>query len=221
MKNQNLQLNLIYLDNHLLVANKPAGLLVQGDMTGDPTLLDVAKRFLKKKYNKPGNVYLGLVHRLDRPVSGVVVFARTSKAASRLSEQFRNKKIKKAYKALVRGKIAASGTLVNRIEKQGRVSRIVTGERGKIAELSFERLRYENGLSEVGIDLKTGRHHQIRVQFAAVGFPIIGDLKYGSDDRFSERGIALHADSVTISHPISKKEMQFTADLPPVWYLSL
>lgn len=214
------QLDLLYLDNHLLVVNKPAGLLIQGDKTGDPTLLQAAKRYLKEKYDKPGNVYLGLVHRLDRPVSGVVVFARTSKAASRLSEQFRQKKTRKSYSALVKGKLPEKGTLIHQIEKRGRTSRSVTGERGKTAELSFRRVRFRQGISEVEIDLITGRYHQIRVQLASLGFPVIGDRKYGSRDRFPNRTIALHASCLTLFHPVTNQQMRFHAE-PPVDWLSI
>ena len=210
-------LKILYTDNHLLVVRKPAGLLVQGDRTGDTSLLDCARQYIKDQFNKPGNVYLGLVHRLDRPTSGVVVFALTSKAAKRLSEQFREGNVRKIYWALVQGKTPTEGTLVDRIRRHGPKSHISKGTDGQYAELSFRRLRYRKGMSWIEIELATGRHHQIRVQFAHRGHPVIGDFRYGSKIKFGQRALALHARSLTISHPTRKEEMTFVAGLEPFW----
>lgn len=208
---------IIYCDNHLLVINKAPGLLVQGDRSGDTSLLDLARDYIKKRYHKPGNVYLGLVHRLDRPVSGVLVLARTSKAASRLSEQFRNRSVRKVYHALVEGDVPQEGTWSDRISRNGVTSRISKNEKCLSANLKFCRLNYNNGISLVEIDLGTGRHHQIRVQCASRGFPILGDFRYGSKIKFGDKALALHARSITICHPVRKEDMMFTADYPSCW----
>ena len=192
-------------------------MLVQGDRTGDTSLFDHARRYIKDKFNKPGNVYLGLVHRLDRPTSGVVVFALTSKAAKRLSEQFRVGSVQKTYWALVEGKTPKTGTLVDRIHRRGPTSRLVKGTNGQHAELSFRRLRYRKGVSWVEIELVTGRHHQIRVQFSYRGHPVIGDFRYGSKVKFGQKALALHARSLTISHPTRKEEITFVAQLESFW----
>ncbi len=211
----------LYIDNHLLVVRKSAGMLVQGDITGDISLLEDARGFLKKKFNKPGNVYLGLVHRLDRPVSGVVVFARTSKAASRLSEQFRAQEVKKVYWALVQGKTSMRATLKDRIVRDCATSRIAKGKKGRMAMLQYRRLCCRDGISLLEIEPETGRHHQIRVQLAHHGYPIVGDFRYGSKIKFPKRALALHARSLTLSHPILKDRMEFTAELDDFWPLNL
>ncbi len=217
LKKQMLLPNIIYQDNHLFVVEKPAGMLVQGDKSGDKSLLDHVKSYIKMEFNKPGNVYLGLVHRLDRPVSGVIVLARTSKAASRLSEQFRQKKVKKVYWALVKGKIRDQGELKDFIQRMGVNSKISKKQNGKSAELSFRRLQYSHGLSLVEINLGTGRHHQIRIQLSNIGYPIIGDFRYGSKEVFPQKTLALHARSITIQHPVTKKIMTFSATLEKTW----
>ncbi len=214
-------LDVIYLDNHLLVVNKPAGVLIQGDISGDKSLFYYAQQYLKTKFNKPGNVYLGLVHRLDRPVSGVVVFAKTSKAAARLSDQFRNKTIKKTYLALVRGRIPNSGTLEDRIERKGVTSKIMKNGSGKEAKLHYKRLRYQEEISLVEIQLETGRHHQIRVQFSNLGFPILGDFRYGSKEKFPLKAIALHAYSLQFTHPTTKDSLLFSSNPNELWPLRL
>lgn len=210
-------MDILYEDNHLLVVNKPAGQLVQGDQTGRPTLLEEAKAWLKEKYNKPGNVFLGLVHRLDRPASGVVVLARTSKAASRLSEEIRSRRPRKTYWAKVAGEIPPHGYFVDQLERDEFNSRVVIAPAGKEARLSYKRLNYENGISLVEITLETGRHHQIRVQFSHRGFPILGDRRYGSKQAFGANAIALHAREMVIRHPIQDEEMSFTADPSGEW----
>lgn len=207
--------NIIYEDNHLLVVNKPAGMLVQGDITGDESLLEIAKKYIKEKYNKPGNIFLGLVHRLDRPTSGVIVFARTSKAASRLSKQFREKTIEKYYVALVQGKIPKSGILKDKISRNGATSKI--GYTGKQAELKYKLLKYKNNISKVEIKLITGRHHQIRVQFAERGNPILGDFRYGSKIKFGNKALALHAFSISLIHPTKKEKMIFNFNPDDYW----
>ncbi len=208
----------LYEDNHLLVVNKPAGMLIQEDRTGDLDLLRVCKQYLKEKYNKPGNVFLGLVHRLDRPVSGTVVFARTSKAAARLSEQIRNHKVEKVYLALVEGKVKREGEWTDYISRHKQHA-VIDKERGKKASLFFKRRAYENNLSLVEIRLITGRHHQIRVQFASRGYPVAGDIRYGSQQSFIKRNIALHAKTYTCDHPTKREKMTFTC-LPEDWPLT-
>jgi 23S rRNA pseudouridine1911/1915/1917 synthase len=211
------KLKVLYLDNHLLVVHKPSGVLVQGDRTGDVTLLDAGRAYLRKKYRKPGNVYLAIVHRLDRPTSGVVLFARTSKAAGRLAGQFRRRQVRKIYWALVEGRIPAEGTLQHLLQRREGSSRIVE-KGGQEALLSFHRLRYETGISWVEIELATGRHHQIRVQFAHSGHPLLGDFRYGSKVKFGKRALALHARSLTIHHPIGGEEMTFVDEPEPGWF---
>ncbi len=206
----------LYLDNHLLVVRKPAGLLIQGDRTGDPTLLEQAREYVKRRYNKPGNVFLGLVHRLDRPVSGVVVFARTSKAASRLSEQFRSRRVNKTYLALVEGEIPKQGKFEDQIARRETKSRIVN-EGGQKAELTFLRRSIHKGVSCTEINLGTGRHHQIRVQFAHRGYPILGDFKYGSRMPFPEKSIALLAQAISLTHPTRQEEMTFSTEPDAYW----
>lgn len=208
------------MDNHLLVVRKPAGMLIQGDKSGDISLWAQAKMFLKKEFQKPGNVYLGLVHRLDRPVSGVVIFARTSKAAARLSQQFRKKEVEKIYWALVPGKFPASGVLIDQIGRDGATSYIEKGKAGKKAEMEFRRVYFQNKISLLEINLKTGRHHQIRLQLAHRGYPIFGDFRYGSKIDFPKRTIALHARSISIKHPVKKTKMEFTAVPEDFWPLN-
>ena len=207
----------IYEDNHLLVVNKPNGQLVQGDATGRETLLDEAKAWLKAKYDKPGNVYLGLVHRLDRPASGVVVLARTSKAASRLSEEFRSHRPHKTYRAIVSGELSDSDVWIDHLLREEFQSRVVSAPAGKKAELKYQRLSTGKDTSLVEIDLITGRHHQIRVQFAHRGHPILGDQRYGSRHAFVPDAIALHACELQIKHPTRDEIMRFTAETPASW----
>ena len=207
-------LNVIYEDNHLLVVEKPVNILSQGDNTNDDDMVNLLKKYLKEKYNKPGNVYLGLVHRLDRPVGGVMVFAKTSKAASRLSNQVREKIFKKKYLAVVDGEFEQTkGTLEDYLYKDERnnMSRVVNKDKknAKLAKLDYEVLKYNEvkNLSLVKVNLHTGRHHQIRVQLAHSGHSIFGDQKYGT--RGKGKQIALWAYELTIEHPVSKEEMTF------------
>lgn len=218
-----MSLDIRYLDNHLLVVVKPAGLLVQEDATGDPDLLTLGKAFLKEKFDKPGNVFLGLVHRLDRPVSGVVVLARTSKAASRLSDQFRRRASEKRYLALVEGRLEGEGTRTDWLAKIDRRVRIVNEghPKGKRAELKWRALatdrRKSGDVSLVEVELITGRAHQIRVQLAALGVPILGDLRYGAEREFDGRNLALHSYRLEIEHPTKREAMPFSALPPPTW----
>lgn len=211
-----INLKVIYEDNHIIVVEKPANIPSQGDKTGDLDMLTIIKAYLKEKYNKPGNVYLGLVHRLDRPVGGVMVFAKTSKAASRLSEQVREKVFKKKYLVIVNGKFEEKkGTLKDYLLKNERLNKSRVVEEGtknsKYAELDYEVLKYdkEQNLSLLKIDLHTGRHHQIRVQLSNRNHSIYGDAKYNG--RGSTRQLYLWAYELTIQNVISKEEMTFTS----------
>lgn len=199
---------ILYEDNHIIVVVKEANIPVQEDASKDKDLLTILKEYVKEKYNKPGNVYLGLVHRLDRPVSGILVFARTSKAASRLSEEVRTHKIEKRYLAVVHGILEKKeGTLVDYLKKTENGTTIVS-ENGKEARLDYrvlEENKHEN-LSLVEINLHTGRHHQIRVQFAHIGHPLYGDQRYGYQDK---KQIALHAYYLRFVHPTKKESMTF------------
>lgn len=211
-----INLKVIYEDNHIIVVEKPANIPSQGDKTGDLDMLTIIKAYLKEKYNKPGNVYLGLVHRLDRPVGGVMVFAKTSKAASRLSEQVREKVFKKKYLVIVNGKFEEKkGTLKDYLLKNERLNKSRVVEEGtknsKYAELDYEVLKYdkEQNLSLLKINLHTGRHHQIRVQLSSRNHSIYGDAKYNG--RGSARQLYLWAYELTIQNVISKEEMTFTS----------
>ncbi len=204
------KLNVLYEDNHLIVVVKPVNILSQSDITNGPDMLTLIKEYLKEKYHKPGNVYLGLVHRLDRVVGGVMVFAKTSKAASRLSESIRNNSFHKEYLAICHGKVKESDTFIDYLEKKADFSTIVTDSKhGKLSELSYELIDYnkEKDLSLVKVNLKTGRHHQIRVQFASRNHPLIGDNRYGND---SEKEIGLFAYKLSFLHPITKEIISFT-----------
>ena len=212
--NTKINLKVLYEDNHIIVVEKPVNIPSQGDKTEDLDMLTIIKEYSRVKYNKPGNVYLGLIHRLDRPVGGVMVFAKTSKAASRLSEQVREKIFKKRYLVIVDGKLEKEkGIFQDYLLKNERanISKVVKEgtKNSKFAELDFEVLKYdkENNISLVKVNLHTGRHHQIRVQFASRNHAIYGDQKYGS--RGQRQQICLWAYSLTIKHPISKDEMNF------------
>lgn len=212
------KLKIIYEDNHIIVVEKPPNIPSQSDKTGDMDMLTIIKKYIKEKYNKPGNVYLGLVHRLDRPVGGVMIFAKTSKAASRLSNQVREKVFKKEYMAVVDGKFTKKeGTLVDYLYKDERnnISKAVNKDKknAKKAILDYKVLVYNEvkNLSLIKINLHTGRHHQIRVQLSNFKHSIFGDQKYGTRGRGKQ--IALWAYKLTIEHPITKKKMEFE-DLP-------
>ena len=203
-------LNILYEDNHLIVVVKPINILSQSDSTNDLDMLTIIKNYLKEKYHKPGNVYLGLVHRLDRVVGGVMVFAKTSKAASRLSECIRKNEMHKVYLAIVHGKVKDKDTFIDYLKKTDDFNTIVSNSKeGKYAELSYELIEYnkELDLSLVKVYLKTGRHHQIRVQFASRNHPLVGDNRYGID---KEKNIGLFAYQLSFVHPIKKEVMTFT-----------
>ncbi len=209
-----MDIKIIYEDNHIIVVEKKPNVPSQADKTEDMDMLTLIKKYLKQKYNKQGNVYLALVHRLDRPVGGVMVFAKTSKAASRLSEQVREKKLEKKYLAVVYGKIdKQKGTLEDYLYKDERhnISKVVSKDKknSKLAILDYEVLTYNElkKLSLVKVNLHTGRHHQIRVQFANFGHSIFGDQKYGI--RGKNKQIALWAYELTILHPITKEKITF------------
>lgn len=203
------KLNVLYEDNHIIVVEKPINVLSQGDGTGDLSLLDIVKEYVKVKYNKPGNVYIGLVHRLDRPVGGIMVFARTSKAASRLSKQVSEHNFLKKYYAIVSGKMEKEEDfLVDNLKKLDNGNTIVSSD-GKKSVLSYKVLEYNKDInaSLVDISLETGRHHQIRVQFASRGHALLGDQRYGKQDKMQ---IALFSYELVFEHPVSKKKMKFS-----------
>ena len=214
------KLNVIFEDNHIIVVEKLPNIPSQGDKTEDIDMLTIIKEYLKDKYNKPGNVYLALIHRLDRPVGGVMVFAKTSKAAARLSEEVRERRIKKEYLVVANGKFEKKeGTLEDYLLKNEKknMSKVVPEgtKNAKLAKLDYEVLRYneEIDLSVVRVLLHTGRHHQIRLQFANIGHSIYGDQKYGTRGRGKQ--IALWAYKLSFVHPVTKEEMSFMA-LPEI-----
>lgn len=225
-------MEVIYEDNHIIIVNKCAGEIVQGDKTGDPTLADAVKAYIKKKYGKPGEVFLGTVHRLDRPVSGIVVFARTSKALSRLNKMFCKGEIRKTYHAIVSLSpqrelsdihLEQKNTLIHyltRDEKQNKAFAHHQEVRGsKKAILEVVRLEKGERTQLLEIQLHTGRHHQIRCQLAAIGYPIRGDLKYGAPRSNPDGSICLHARQISFVHPVSQKEISVIAPYPslPLW----
>lgn len=209
-------MDVVYEDNHLIIVNKSSSEIVQGDKTGDKPLAEIVKEYIKQKYHKPGNVFLGVVHRLDRPVSGLVVFARTSKALARLNEMFRTKEVHKTYWAIVGNcPPTEEGELVHwlvRNEKQNK-SYAYDKEKpeAKKAILDYKLIGRSERYFLLEVDLKTGRHHQIRCQLAKMGCPIKGDLKYGSPRSNPDGSICLHARRVRFVHPVSKQEIDVTA----------
>lgn len=200
------KLNIIYEDNHIIVVEKPVNMLTQSDNTKDLDLQTALKMYVKKKYQKPGNVYIGLVHRLDRPTGGLMVFARTSKAASRLSEEIRNKSFKKSYLAVINGKTKKQDTLEDYLEKTGNISIISNKEKGKYAKLNYELIEYKNNLSLVKVNLETGRNHQIRLQFKSRNMPLYGDNKYNND---KNKNLGLYAYKLEFTHPTRREKMVF------------
>ena len=200
-------LKVLYEDNHIIVVVKPFNVLSQGDSTGDKSIMDMVKEYIKIKYHKPGNVYLGLVHRLDRPVGGVMVFARSSKAAARLTKAFSEHSITKKYLAIVHGKMDKSGEMRDLIEK-GNDGNSFVSKNGKEAILEYETLEYNEKIdaSLVSVTLKTGRHHQIRVQFASRGHYLLGDQRYGVLDNTQ---ICLFSYYLSFTHPVTKEVLEF------------
>ncbi len=207
---------IIYEDNHLLVVEKPQNVLVQADNTNDLDLLTSLKKYIKEKYNKPGEVYLGLVHRLDRPVGGVMVFARTSKSASRLSNMIRIDEFEKNYLAIARGMLPEEGVFEDYLLKLENENRTIVDKNGKYSKLSYKLLGFKDGLSLVKIKLETGRSHQIRVQFSSRGYALWGDQKYNSKAKVGEQ-IALWAYELRFKHPVRDEIMDFKCN-PPLKY---
>lgn len=212
-------LQVIYEDNHLIVVNKRAGDIVQGDKTRDKALCDIVKEYLKDKFNKPGNVFLGVVHRIDRPTTGVVVFARTSKALTRLNSMFANKQVEKTYWAIVKNKgVKKEDTLIHWLKKnpKNNKSSIYDSEiaNSKKGILHYKVLKELENYCLLEIKLETGRHHQIRAQLSKIGIPIKGDLKYGFDRSNKDGGIHLHARILEFIHPVKKEPIKIIAPLP-------
>jgi 23S rRNA pseudouridine1911/1915/1917 synthase len=212
---------ILYEDNHCLAVNKPNGVVSTHYQGGEETLDRAVKAYLKEKYRKPGNVFLGVVHRLDRPVSGVLLFARTSKAAARLSQQFRDGSIEKVYWVIVEGEVSqTAGTLedwLRKDESRGRVEVVESHEKGaRQALLHYHRRAVHGGLTWLEVRPQTGRTHQLRVQLAHHGYPIYGDAKYGGVRTFG-RAIGLHARALTFLHPIRYEPIALTADVPRPW----
>lgn len=215
-------INIIYEDNHIIVVEKKPNILVQKDNTNDICLTDIIKDYIKIKYNKPGNVYLGLVHRLDRPVGGIMVFAKTSKAAERLSKSIQNKEITKIYYAVVEGTPNKEGTFKDYIIKDNNTntSHITSKDKGKIAILNYTTIATINNMSLVKINLITGRSHQIRVQFSYHNNPLIGDQRYNKKAT-PNLDIALFAKILEFTHPVTKEKLHFELDLPDKYPFNL
>lgn len=213
-----LENQILFEDNHIIIINKKSSQIVHSDKTGDVSLEEMVKHYLKTKYNKPGNVYCGLVHRLDRPVSGVVMFAKTEKALVRLNKMMKEHQIHKTYWAIVRNNnIKPKATLVNfliRNEKQNKTYVTKDTNKGKYAELDYEVLKKSDNYQLLKVNLKTGRHHQIRVQLSNIGCPIKGDLKYGFERSNKDASISLHARELEFLHPVKKEQIKIIAPLP-------
>lgn len=212
-------MNVVYEDNHIIIVNKQSGEIVQGDKTGDTPLSDIVKQYIKEKYNKPGNVFLGVVHRLDRPVSGLVVFAKTSKALSRLNEMFRTGDVHKTYWAIVKkNDIAPEATLTDWLTRNERQNKSYAHNRevpgAKKAVLSYKVRSMSDNYMLLEVRLMTGRHHQIRCQLAHMGCPIKGDLKYGSPRSNPDGSISLMSRRVKFVHPVSKETIAVEAPVP-------
>lgn len=219
-------IQILYEDNHIIIVNKRVGDIIQGDKTGDTPLSEIVKEYIQKKYQKPGNVFLGVVHRIDRPTSGIVIFARTSKALERLNEMLRDHKIEKIYWAVVKNNPPKeSDTLIHFLiknPKNNKTTSFLTEKDGsKKAILHYKLLKKLENYSLLEINLETGRHHQIRAQLAAIGYPIKGDLKYGFPRSNENGGIHLHARKIEFTHPVSNQLINITAPLPEeaIWNL--
>lgn len=212
-------LQVLYEDNHIIVVNKRVGDIVQGDKTGDKPLSEIVKEYIKDKYNKPGEVFLGVVHRLDRPTTGIVMFARTSKALTRLNEIFKNRETQKIYWALVKNKPSLpEATLTHYLTRNEKSNtskahaKEISGS--KKASLTYKVIKNLTNYTALEIDLHTGRHHQIRCQLSAIGSPIKGDLKYGADRSNPDGGICLHAHKLSLTHPVTKNIFEIIAPVP-------
>lgn len=218
LSNKN-NLQVLYEDNHIIAVNKRVGDIVQGDKTGDKPLSDVVKEYIKDKYNKPGEVFLGVVHRLDRPTTGIVIFARTSKALTRLNELFKNRETQKTYWAVVKKKPESNtGVLEHFLKRNEKTNtskaHIKEVPESKKASLDYTVIKELNNYFALEINLHTGRHHQIRAQLSAIGSPIKGDLKYGFDRSNPDGGIHLHARKLVFVHPVSKENITIIAPVP-------
>ncbi|AIG29711.1 pseudouridine synthase [Flavobacterium psychrophilum] len=212
-------LQILHQDNHIIVVNKRVGDIVQGDKTGDKPLSEVVKEYIKDKYDKPGEVFLGVVHRLDRPTTGIVVFARTSKALTRLNEMFSNRETQKTYWAVVKNKPEKNeAKLVHYLKRNEKnntsKAHIKEVPESKLASLDYKIIKELNNYFALEINLHTGRHHQIRAQLSAIGTPIKGDLKYGFDRSNPNGGIHLHARKLVFIHPVTKENIQIIAPVP-------
>ena len=213
----NINIDVIFEDNHLIAVNKKSGEIVQGDKTGDEPLSERVKKYLKVKYNKPGNVFLGTIHRIDRPTSGIVIFAKTSKALSRMNEKFRQNKISKTYWAIVKNRLPKKNDLIEHYllkNQKKNKSFLSTEEKGKLSILEYNFLNNLNNYFLYEIFPKTGRHHQIRVQLSNMGSPIKGDLKYGAKRSNPNGGINLHAKKIDFNHPVTKENVSIEANCP-------
>ncbi len=224
MRTDSKNLQILFEDKHLIILNKRVGDIVQGDKTGDIPLSEIVKQYLVEKYNKPGAAFLGVVHRIDRPTSGIVIFSKTSKALSRLNKMLVDKTIQKTYWAVVQDRVELTeGTLVNYLrknEKNNKASVYDTETEGtKKAVLHYKVIKYLDKYTLLEIDLETGRHHQIRSQLAHLGHPVKGDVKYGFKRPNADAGIHLHARRLSLVHPVSKELLEIEAPLPedPVW----
>ena len=212
-------MTVVYEDNHIIVVNKTSSEIVQGDKTGDTPLSEIVKQYLKEKYNKPGNVFIGVTHRLDRPVSGLVVFAKTSKALPRLNEMFKNGEVKKTYWAIVKNcPKETEAELVHYLVRNEKQNKSYASDKevkdSKKAILHYKLIGHSENYFLLEVDLKTGRHHQIRCQLSKMGCPIKGDLKYGSPRSNSDGSISLHARSIEFVHPVSKELITLEAPVP-------
>jgi 23S rRNA pseudouridine1911/1915/1917 synthase len=217
-------LNILFEDNHLIIVNKQSGDIVQGDKTGDTPLSDIIKEYIKDTYNKPGNVFLGVVHRLDRPTTGIVVFAKTSKALERFNKMLRNKEVNKTYWAIVKNlPNKLEDTLIGFLKKNPKNNKSTSYsseiEGSKKAILHYKVIKSLDNYHLLEVDLETGRHHQIRCQLAAIGSPIKGDLKYGFDRSNKDASIHLHARKIEFIHPVTKENISLIAPTPkdPIW----
>lgn len=212
-------LEVLFEDNHLIIINKQSGDIIQGDRTGDNPLSEIVKAYIKDKYNKPGNVFLGVVHRLDRPTTGVVVFAKTSKSLERFNKMLRDKKVDKTYWAVVKNKPekdedTLTGYLIKNPKNNKSTSYSSEIEGSKKATLHYKVLKSLDNYHLLEVDLETGRHHQIRCQLAAIGSPIKGDLKYGFDRSNKDASIHLHARKIEFTHPVTKEQITVLAPTP-------
>ena len=219
--------DILFEDNHLIIVNKPCGVLVQGDKTGDTPLLEVIKKYIKDKYDKKGNVYLGLVNRIDRPTSGIVIYTKTSKALSRMNEKLKNREIKKIYWLIISNKFGyKEGKLEGWFKKNKKKNKSFFFDNeesdSKFGQLTFKKIQTLEKYCKVEVNLITGRHHQIRCNFSEIGYPILGDLKYGSKRSNKDGGIYLHSREIDFIHPVSKKKINIKADPPMkgLWSIS-